>query len=342
MKKHTSLLALVAVFALSTMALTGASTAQEDTKQKPTSAQDQPRVAPQEQNRATPSPANPGQHRGMTHDDSFDNATYKARSEMTRLWAEHEIFVRNYIVSASAGLPDATVMSNRLLENANEIGQALQPYYGTNASQKLTALMRDHVQLVAELVQAASGNVVGTTGTGTTGRAGTTTTGTGTVTGDNPTGTTTPGTASSDRTNTNGTTDRNMGGTTGSATTPPTTGTANSGVYGNTRNTTPDVNNRNIDRDRLSDVQRRLETNGKSIAAFLNSSNPNWKTADIEGMLQQHVDHLVAQVNARANGDWQGDLKAFDEALEHTFKFADTLSQGIERQFPDRFAQAKR
>ncbi|HEX6789961.1 MAG TPA: hypothetical protein VF247_01505 [Candidatus Krumholzibacteria bacterium] len=335
MKMHSTLMALTAALAISTLALTGASAAPQAATKKTT-----PQAQPTKPHTTTPG------HSGMTHGDRFDSASYKARSEMTRLWAEHEVYVRNYIVCASVGLPETQVISNRLLENANEIGMSLQPYYGVSASQKLTALMRDHVAILSELIQVASGSTVSTLGTGASGATGSTGTGDTNSSGSYGTpGTTGTGAASSDRTNTNGSTDRNMGGTTGSTTTPPTSG-SNNGVYGTTRNTTPAtpsvITNPNIDKDKLSEVQRRLETNGKNIAAFLNSSNPNWKQSDLEGMLQQHVDHVVAQVTARANGDWQGDLQALDQSLEHTFKFADTLSYGIERQFPDRFAQAAR
>jgi hypothetical protein len=77
---------------------------------------------------------------------------------------------------------------------------------------------------------------------------------------------------------------------------------------------------------------------GKNIAAF-NSSNPAWKESDFEGMLQTHVDNLIMQITSRTNGDWQSDVRAFDEEMEHITRIADALSLGLEKQFPDRFGQ---
>lgn len=291
MKKHTTWLAALAVCAMSSMALAQAS------------------PAPQQQ------PGIPKTY----HDTMMDNPAYKARSEMRQVWAEHLVYTRNYIISATAGLPDAQVASNRLLQNATDLGNTLQPYYGNNSAQKLTTLMREHVMILAEFAQVASGEPVSALN-------------------DAP-ATTGTGVSSSDRTGTNGSTDRNMGGTTGSNT----RSTGSAGTTQSKSASTQGMNgvNKDVDAGKLADVQRRLETNGKSIAAFLNSSNPNWKESNFAGMMQSHIQAMVDQITARANGDWQGDIQAFDQSLEHVFQFSDMLSQGIERQFPDRFAQAR-
>src|SRR5205814_10675544 len=60
---------------------------------------------------------------------------------MHKLWEDHITYTRNYILSAVAGLPDTESVAKRLLQNQNEIGTAIMPYYGEPAGQKLSALL---------------------------------------------------------------------------------------------------------------------------------------------------------------------------------------------------------
>ena len=72
-----------------------------------------------------------------------------------KLWEDHVTWTRLYIVSAVAGLPDTTAAAERLLRNQDDIGDAVKPFYGTEAGDKLTALLRDHILTAAELLTAA-------------------------------------------------------------------------------------------------------------------------------------------------------------------------------------------
>jgi hypothetical protein len=77
------------------------------------------------------------------------------RNEMRRLWEDHVTWTRLYIVSAVADLPDAGPTAERLLQNQVDIGNAIKPYYGEAAGERLTALLRDHILIAADLVGAA-------------------------------------------------------------------------------------------------------------------------------------------------------------------------------------------
>jgi hypothetical protein len=74
---------------------------------------------------------------------------------MRKLWEDHISYTRNYIISALAGLEDEGKIAERLLRNQDDIGAAIKPYYGDAAGKQLTALLRDHILIAAEIVTAA-------------------------------------------------------------------------------------------------------------------------------------------------------------------------------------------
>lgn len=74
---------------------------------------------------------------------------------MRKLWEDHITWTRLYIVSAAADLPDKDATAQRLLQNQTDIGNAIKPFYGEAAGNQLTALLRDHILIAAELVDAA-------------------------------------------------------------------------------------------------------------------------------------------------------------------------------------------
>lgn len=76
-------------------------------------------------------------------------------ADMRKLWEDHATWTRLYIVSALAGLPDKDVTAQRLLQNQTDLGNAIKPFYGDEAGTKLTALLRDHILIAAELIDAA-------------------------------------------------------------------------------------------------------------------------------------------------------------------------------------------
>jgi hypothetical protein len=74
---------------------------------------------------------------------------------LRRLWADHVIWTREYVVAAIADAPDAGTVAGRLLKNQEDIGNAVVPFYGEAAGRKLTELLKEHVMIAVDLVGAA-------------------------------------------------------------------------------------------------------------------------------------------------------------------------------------------
>jgi hypothetical protein len=74
---------------------------------------------------------------------------------MRKLWEDHIIWTRVFIISAAADLPDKAAATDRLLQNQVDIGNAIKPYYGEAAEDQLTGLLKEHITTAAEIVTAA-------------------------------------------------------------------------------------------------------------------------------------------------------------------------------------------
>ena len=177
------------------------------------------------------------------------DAAEDLRIAMRKLWEDHITFTRNYIISALGNLPDASSVLTRLMQNQEDIGNAVKPYYGDAAGRRLTGLLKEHIAIAGDVVTAA----------------------------------------------------------------------------------------RSGDPGQLDMQQRRWSDNGRQIAAFLASANPNWNRADLESMMQRHLDLTTGEVVGRLRGDWNGDIRSYDAGHQHMLMFADALTDGIAKQFPQRF-----
>ena len=171
-----------------------------------------------------------------------------------KLWEDHITWTRVYIIAALAGLPEADAAAQRLLQNQADIGKAIKPFYGDQAGEQLTSLLRDHILIAADLLAAAKSG----------------------------------------------------------------------------------------DTSSFQDANTRWYDNANQIAAFLNSANPdNWPLSDMQSMMKSHLDLTLEEAVARLNGDWAGDVAAYDKVHHEILHMADMLSDGIINQFPKKFANQK-
>lgn len=172
------------------------------------------------------------------------------RTAMRKLWEDHITWTRVFIISAAGDLGDKDAATQRLLQNQVDIGNAIKPYYGDAAGTQLTALLKDHILISADVVAAAKAN----------------------------------------------------------------------------------------DQTKLADAQRRWTANADQIADFLNKANPkNWPDAEMRQMMHDHLSLTTNEAVARLHGDWAGDVKAYDAVHNQILMMADMLSDGIIKQFPDKF-----
>jgi hypothetical protein len=81
----------------------------------------------------------------------------------------------------------------------------------------------------------------------------------------------------------------------------------------------------------------RWTANIEAIAAFLAGANPNWPEADVLDLLALHLKLTKDEAVARISGDWDADVKAFDDIFTEIIVLADALHDGIVAQFPERF-----
>jgi hypothetical protein len=113
--------------------------------------------------RTSSSSSNPNQMSSSpaASSSSTDKAT-KLVLALRDLWADHTGWTRNYIISFVAGLPDTNFAAQRLLKNQVDIGNAIKPFYGNVAGDKLTSLLKDHIMGAVDLLKAAkAGNTTG-------------------------------------------------------------------------------------------------------------------------------------------------------------------------------------
>jgi len=77
------------------------------------------------------------------------------RLALRKLWSDHVIWTREYIIAAVAGTPDAEAAAGRLLKNQEDIGAAVAGFYGQAAGDTLTDLLKQHIMIAVDLVAAA-------------------------------------------------------------------------------------------------------------------------------------------------------------------------------------------
>lgn len=75
--------------------------------------------------------------------------------QMRVLWTDHVVWTRLAIVTFAEGSAGFDATAARLLQNQVDIGNAFKPFYGQTTGDRLTGLLREHILIAVELLQAA-------------------------------------------------------------------------------------------------------------------------------------------------------------------------------------------
>jgi hypothetical protein len=87
----------------------------------------------------------------------------------------------------------------------------------------------------------------------------------------------------------------------------------------------------------FDDVNKKWTANADEISDFLSKANPNWKLDDMKMMMHDHLKLTTDEAVARLKKDYDGDVKAYDQVHDEILKMSDMLTDGVVKQFPDKF-----
>ena len=72
-----------------------------------------------------------------------------------RLWTEHVMWTRSFIISTAFNLPDLDAVTARLLRNPEDFADVLKCYYSKSVADKFQELLTEHLLIAAAFVNAA-------------------------------------------------------------------------------------------------------------------------------------------------------------------------------------------
>jgi hypothetical protein len=176
------------------------------------------------------------------------------KCEMRSLWEDHTIWTRNLILCLVDDLPGKNQAVLRLQKNQDDIGNAFAPYYGDAVCEKLTILLRTHIDITIEVLNATKvGNVLA-----------------------------------------------------------------------------------------LDEANKRWYANADKISETLNKQNSYWPLADLITMMNEHLKLTNDVTVQRVKKDYDADIIASDKIRTKSLMMADMFTNGLIRQFPARFREAKK
>lgn len=87
----------------------------------------------------------------------------------------------------------------------------------------------------------------------------------------------------------------------------------------------------------VADIENKWYKNADEIAATLAIMNPYWSENEWKRMLHEHLSLTKSEAVERLGHNFAADIRLYDEIQNQALKMADMMSQGIIRQFPNRF-----
>jgi hypothetical protein len=86
-----------------------------------------------------------------------------------------------------------------------------------------------------------------------------------------------------------------------------------------------------------TEATSRLISNAGEIASFLSSANPYLPKDTVDGLLQAHGGHHIAQIQQLQAKDYAGEAQTWADMSQHMYVISDALGDGLAKQFPAKF-----
>lgn len=95
---------------------------------------------------------------------------------------------------------------------------------------------------------------------------------------------------------------------------------------------------RNGNTQGMNEAVAKWYKNGDDIAVFLHTANPdNWELEHMKKHMKDHLAFTLAEAVGHLGGNYTDEVVAFDNAFEQLMHLADSLADGIAKQFPGKF-----
>jgi hypothetical protein len=91
------------------------------------------------------------------------------------------------------------------------------------------------------------------------------------------------------------------------------------------------------DEAKQSEATTLLLNNATEIASFLSSANPNLSKDAVEGLLQAHGGHHVAQIQQLQAKDYAAEAQTWTDMTQHIYVIADATADALAQQFVEKF-----
>jgi hypothetical protein len=92
------------------------------------------------------------------------------------------------------------------------------------------------------------------------------------------------------------------------------------------------------DQAKLDVAKKAWYTNADQISTFLSNANPTaWPVAAMQTMMHDHLDLTLAEAVDQLQGHYPQSVADYDKVHDEILQMADALSDGIVKQFPDKF-----
>jgi len=93
-------------------------------------------------------------------DTQYIHESMKLKLQMRKLWTDHIIFTRQFIVDLIDDIPSIDYTTDRLIKNQEQTGNCFRSFFGDVAADNIVSLLKEHINIATDLLKAIkSGNV---------------------------------------------------------------------------------------------------------------------------------------------------------------------------------------